>query len=790
MWASIARFILTNRLWLLITLAVATAFMGYQASKIQLSYDFVRVLPATDPAFIDYENFKQKFGEDGNVMIIGFQEKDLFQLDKFNGWYDLSNEIKEIEGIQDVLSIASLFNIQRNDSLSKFDFKPIIASRPKSQAELDSLKDIITSLPFYEGLAYNKETNATIMAITFDKKNLNSKNRLAIVKEIKEKSKTFAKANNIEMHYSGMPYIRTEFMNKVGSEMKLFLLLAVLVTAFILYAFFQSIPAVLFSLVVVLIGVVWALGTIDLFNYKITILSGLIPPLIIIIGIPNCIFLINKYHSELSRHGNKVKALSRMIQTIGLSLFLANITTAIGFGVFYFTNSSLLVEFGVVAAINVMVTYIITLIFIPIILSFLPAPALKHTKHIDAKRVNKVLDFIDHLVHHRRKAIYITITVLVVVCLYGMTKINVIGYVVDDLPKKDPIYTDLRFFEEHFKGVLPFEVAIDTKKGGGVFADNANTLYKIKAFQKLMSEYPEFSKPLSIVEALKFSYQAYKGGHPKYYILPGSLELKKLADYTSTINGNENSLKPFLDSTKRFTRVSYQMADVGSVKIKQFVSEIQPKVDSIFDPKEYNVTLTGHSLVFLKSNDYLLKNLLESLLIEIILISIVGLALFRSFRIIMLSKLPCLIPLIITAGIMGFFNINFKPSTILIYTIAFGIASDGTIYFLAKYRHELKNQNRTISEAVSITIKEIGLSMIYTAIILFCGFGIFAASSFGGTVALGILISITLLVSMCTNLVLLPAILLSLGNAIPKKEIIEEPLIDIDEEFDVPQLGQ
>lgn len=780
MWSYFAQKILRNRRVFLAILLLATAFMGYMGSKIQLSYEFARVLPPSDQAYIDYADFKEKFGEDGSVLVLGFQDEKLFELSTFNDWYDLSNEIKSITGIQEVLSITRLYNVSRNDSLRKFDFDPVVAHKPRTQEELDSLKAVITSLPFYEGLVFDNETSANLMAVTFDKENLNSKNRIAIVEEIKEKAEEFGNRHNIAMHYSGMPYIRTELMKKVSSEMEMFMLLAILVTAVILLLIFRSFTSVMLSLIVVAIGVIWSLGTLALLGYKITLLSGLIAPLIVVIGIPNCVFLINKYHSEYSRHGNKMKALARMIETTGLSLFLANITTAIGFGVFYFTNSSLLVEFGVVSAISVMATYCITLIFIPIMLSFLAPPAVKFTKHLQSKRINKILGAVDYLVHNHRKAIYITVTVLVLLSFYGTTKINVVGYVVDDLPKKDRIYTDLRFFEKNFNGVLPFEILIDTKKEKGVFANSGEALYKIHALQKIFKEYPQFSEPLSLVEGVKFFYQGYKNGKPKFYILPPATELKKLTEYSSTAEGRENKLKNFIDSSQRYTRVSFQMADVGSVKIKELMAEIRPKVDSVFKGEGYDVTLTGHSLMFLKSNDYLLKNLFESLIIEIILITIVGLVLFRSVRIIILSKLPCLIPLLITAGIMGFFNINFKPSTILIFTIAFGIASDGTIYFLTKYRHELKAGRKSIPEAVSITIRETGISMIYTGIILFCGFAIFSASSFGGTQALGILISITLLVSTCTNLILLPAFLLSLEKK-DTKALLEEPLIDIDE---------
>ncbi len=784
MWKYFSSKLLRNKAIFTTIVLLITAFMGFETSKVELSYDFAQILPDTDSTYIEYQNFKKHFGEDGNVMVIGFQDKHLFQYQKFKDWNELSKTIKNIQGIKDLMSVPTVYKLTKNDSLQKFDFIPLINHPINNQHDVDSIKVDFLNMPFYEGIIYNKETGANVMAITFTKKDLNSKRRLEIVAEIRKLADAFSQKHHIEMHYSGMPYIRSQVMTKVSHEMTLFLILAILVTALILWIFFRSGNVVFFSLIITAIGVLWSMGIMFMFGYKITILSGLIPPLIMVIGLPNCIFLINKYQSEFVAHGNKIKAITRSIETIGVTLFLANITTAIGFGVLYFTKSLMLVEFGVVASISVMATYFITLILVPVILSLLPTPKPKHTKHQDGKIITNALNFVDYLVQNRRAAIYITTTIITGICFWGMSFIDMNGFVVDDLPKKDPIYTDLHFFEQNFNGVLPFEISVDTKKENGLFENNAKALYKIKAMQKVFEGYPIFSKPLSIVEGIKFSYQSYKDGNPKYYKFPGVTDLKTLSEFNGSLKGQNNKLSKFIDSTKQTTRISYQVADIGSKKMKELMKVLRPKIDSIFSPAEYDVNLTGHSLVFLKNNDYLLSNLIESLIIEIILIAIVGIALFRSVRIIVLSKLPCLIPLVITAGIMGFLDIRFKPSTILIFSIAFGISSDGTIYFLTKYRQELKKHNTGAAAAISAAIKDTGLSMVYTSIILFSGFSIFSASSFGGTVALGVLVSLTLVISMFTNIILLPAILLSIHKKSMKNEIIEAPLIDIEDSLE------
>lgn len=817
MWSKLSHFILRQRLPLLIFIILITGFMGYWAiTRLELSYRYARVLPEDDEMAIAYEKFKARYGEDGNVMLIGFQDSTMFELSKFQDWYDLTESIKKIEGVQDVMSTTRLYNLVRNDSLTKFDVVSVVQSRPKTQEEADSLKKQIWRLPFYDGLIINKDSMVTVMLITFSQHTLHTKDRVNIVNQINDKAKIFGEKHKLRMYYSGMPHIRAQYMQKIGGEMQLFLILSIGVTALILFIFFRYFNAVFFSLLVVIAGLAVSVGTMALFGYKITVLTGMIPSLIVIIGIPNCIFLINKYQEEYAKHGQKAKALARMVQKVGLSNFLANMTTAIGFGVFYFTNSSMLVEFGVTAAVNVMSTYFIALILTPIIFSYLPPPKPNQTKHQSGKRINRILDLVNYLVHNHRKKIYLTIALLTIISAIGFKYISVVGYVVDDLPQDEPVFQDLKFFERHFKGILPFEVAVEVKprltdsivqeyKAKGLtlnrsdfaadtlgprnlFDQEGQVLKNIDSLQRFITSQGAFSKPLSIVEALKFSYQAYKDGKPKAYRLPNNVvDLKALADYSGTVKGQQQKLNSFIDSTRMWTRLSIQMADVGSDSSKKIVAKIKPVVDSLFPSAYYKVDLTGNSLMFLRSFDYLVHHLFVSLTIAIVLILLIGMILFRSVAIIVLSKLPCLIPLVMTAGIMGFFGIPFKSSTILIFSIAFGIASDGTIYILTEYRQQLRKLSAAqASKAVGLAIQETGLSMIYTNVILFFGFAIFIFSGFGGTVALGILLSITLLVSLATNLILLPCILLSLERRAATKAFMKEPLIEIyDEEEDI-----
>lgn len=802
MWFKFSRIVLRNRLSIVIILAIATIFMAYQAQFAQMSYQLAQMLPESDSTYVEYQDFKNTFGKDGSVVVVGIDDDRLYQLENFNAWYDLAQNIKKIEtpfvkdgeaitvkGVTEALSIANAYTLRKNKAKKQFDFEQIVKRKPKTQAEVDSLKEVLFQYPFYKGFLYADSSLATLMVVTLHREVLDSKYRNQLFEKIDAEVEQFQTLTKIQVHKSGLPYIRANSTTKVAEEIKIFLVLSILITSFILYLFFRSFKATLYSILVVSIGVVWSLGILSLFGFEITILTGLIPPLLIVIGIPNCIFLLNKYHSEYKNHGNQIKALSRVIQKIGNAIFLTNTTTALGFATFIFTQSAILVEFGIVAAIDIFVVFLLSILLIPIIFSFLAPPKERHTKHLENKLMAAVVDKIGHMVKYHRKAIYVVTVIVIALSFYGMSLMTTTGNIIDDLPNNDPIVEDLKFFEESFNGVMPFEVIVDTKKKGGVFADNGKVLYKIKKLQKEFSNYSEFSKPLSIVEAIKFSYQAYKKGKSKFYILPPATELNKLKKYIQK-DDKKNRFSAFIDSTNQRTRISFQMADIGTKEMEVLLNDIRPKIDSIFPPQDYKVTLTGTSVTFLKGTDYLINNLFTSLTLAVILIASLMSVLFSSIRMVMVSLIPNLLPLLTTAGLMGYFGIPIKPSTILIFSIAFGITVDDTIHFLAKYRQELKHHQWNIKEAVYLALRETGVSMIYTSIILFFGFGVFTVSSFGGTVALGVLVSLTLVVAMLADLVLLPSLLLSLDKALTTKAFKKEPLIQIiDEEEDIDLEG-
>ncbi len=754
--------------------------MGYKATSVKIRYDFAALLPATDSTLINYKAFKEKFGEDGDVLIVGIEQENLFRKDIYDAWFDMGEELRLLDGIDQVISAARCYHLVRNDSLKRFDFKLLSATKLQTQAELDSIKAEIIKLKFYDKLMWDEESHISIMAITMNAKVLDSKKRVALTDKIVGIGNKYEAKLDTKLRYSGMPYIRSLLAKVVASEMVLFILYAILVTALIMFIFFRSFKVVMVAMLVVAIGSLWSIGLVSVLNFQLSILTGLVPPLIIVIGVANCIFLLNKYHTEYRSHGNKIKGLQRVVRKVGKATLLTNATTAAGFATFTVVESSVMREFGVVASVSIMFIFVLSLLLVPIVFSFLKEPKARHVKHLDRKYSQTFVSKIVEIVLSYRTRVYWFFGTVVVVGIYGITLITSNGNIVDDFPKDSPVLSDLAFFEKHFNGVMPFEVQIDALKPDKALSPA--TLNLIDKLQETISAYPQFSKAVSMAEVVKSLKQAYYGGMESKYSLPNGSERGFILSYANqggAGNGNE-LINSFIDSARQVTRVSFQMKDVGTDEMDRLLAELQPKVDSIFSPKKYKTILTGTSVVYLRGTDYLVKNLFVSLSIAVVLIALLMAYMFKSWRMVIVSLIPNIIPLIVTGALMGYLGITIKPSTILVFNIAFGISVDDTIHFLAKYRQELEANDWKIKRSVILALHEVGLSMAYTSIVLFFGFSIFNMSTFGGTKALGMLVSITLLVAMFSNLILLPSLLLTLERSLTTKNFKEADLDSYD----------
>lgn len=805
-WRYLGSIILRNRWAFLIGWVVVTAFMTYETTKVKLSYEFYRTTPEDDKTFTDYENFKAIFGEEGNVLFLGVQTDQFFQLDFFNAWYKMEQDIRRIPNVESTLSVPTTYNLVKNTAEKKFDIHPLIVSPPQTQAELDSIHQEFSRLPFYKDRIYSPDSNTYVMLIALNREVLDSPMRITLINQIMEKTEVFAEQQKTDIKYSGLPFIRYYQLTTITHEVRLFLILAILITIIVLFILFRSWDAVVFPLIIIGSGVVISTGMMALLGYDLTVLTSLVPSLLIVMGIPNCVYLLNKYHQEFRRNGNKIKSLTLMVEKLGFATTITNLTKAVGFAVFCFTNVRILEEFGLIATIGVLATFLISIIGIPVVYSFLPSPKQKHTAYLEGKQLKFILTKLELWTVNHRRQIFIVALIVITVSIFGATRLKSRGFILDEVRETTDVYQDMKFFETVFKGVMPFEimvsknqvvsfvqdtivneqmdiVGVDTTYNydtiivkrpdtSSIKVTNMATLQKIATLQDTLSHYPQLSSSISLIDGLKFARQAYFNGSPRYYALPDFATLTsndlKVKDYLEN-SGQKGVLENrFVDSKGEIARISVHVADLGSDSMPKFLAVLQPKIDSIFDKENYNVVVTGTSVVAVSGYEYLIDSLFESVMLALIVISLILLYQFRSLRMLFISFLPNLIPLFITGAIMGFLNIAIKPSTVLIFSIAYGMCVDFTCYFIAKYKHDLIRNSFDIPKTVNSSLQEAGVSMIYTSLILFCGFFIFVFSKFGGTVNMGLLTSITLLVALFNNLLLLPALILLFEKGLSK----------------------
>jgi uncharacterized protein len=778
-WTKVAGIILRNRYLVLIIIAGITTFLASQMKYMKFSYTEANLLPENHIANLEYNTFLEIFGEEGNLVILGVKDPTIFTPKKFNAWNNLVAKFDKREEIDFTLSIADVQELKKDKKNRKFILEPLYEKDPTTEKEVLAIKkQLFEKLPFYDNLLYNKETGTLQTAIYIKKEIINTKaRRTFIFNYLKPTIEQFEKETGLNVRVSGMPYIRTLNAKNIKDEMQLFVGGALAITALIFFFFFRSFRATFITLFVVMIGVVWAFGFIGWFGYEITVLSALIPPLIIVIGVPNAVFLINKYQQEIKKHGQQAKALQRVITKIGNATLMTNITTASGFATFVFVDSKLLREFGILASVNIISIFVLALLIVPVLYSFMPLPKKKHLSHLETKWIENVVNWMEKMVKHRRITVYIATVIIIITSIIGVYKIRVSGSLIEDMPKSMEFYKDIKFFEKEFGGIMPLEILIDTKKDKGVM--KLSVLKKMDEINEAIASFPELSKPISVVNLVKYSKQAYYKGNPKYYQLPTGQEQGYIFAYTKNSNSDASMLKTFVDSTGRYARITTFMKDIGTDKMDIIQKRLKTVIDKEFPSEKYSVSLTGKALVFIKGTNFLITNLVISLSLAILLIALFMAWMFRSPQMILISLIPNILPLLITAGLMGYFNIPIKPSTILVFSIAFGISVDDTIHFLAKYRQELLASKWKVKSSVYAALRETGVSMFYTSIVLFFGFLVFTLSSFGGTIALGGLVSVTLLLAMVSNLILLPSLLLTFEKKIANKKVFKEPSMRI-----------
>jgi predicted RND superfamily exporter protein len=772
MWEKLARFLRRNRRAVLIFWVLYVLVMGYMGRNVEVSYHFARMLPETDSVYTEFVALNEQFEQgSGGVVFLAAHDRAMFTPYILNSWIEMA---KNIEATPDVVNVLSWHNAVEltlgPDSTDRFVADPICDGRINSREEAQQLKATLNELPVYHGLMNSHDGNTQLMAVQITDTANYSKLFFPMIDRITNEAKKFERRTGIDVQISGVPYLRMINARSIKSEINLFLGLTGIVTLLIMFAMMRSTRAALIALAVVGVGVVGSFGVLGGLGYKLTLFSALIPPLLIVIAVPNCIFFINKYHQEFALHKDVDQAVAFTVKKIGGVALLTNLTTALGFSTFILTSSDALVHFGIAATINIIMVFVLSITILPVLYSWLPAPRPQHYKHLDQKWLSNGVLWLERVAQYHRRWVYLGSVLLAVLGGLGMMRMQTTGNITTDIDPSDPLVTQMKFFEQELGGVIPLEVIVNTRESGGI--NSSSVLRQVEEFQRSLDTLPNMSRSISVVDFLKFSRQAFYGGMPEFYELPSAAERRQIAALlpSGAASANQALTSGLIDKDNQRLRVTVQVQDLPRPEMIEVVKAIQHNADAVFDREQVDVSFSGAGLIFLRSTEFLIDNLLMSLVLAVVVISILMAGLFRSWRMMVVAILPNLLPLIMTAGIMGWFGIPVKPSTVLIFSIAFGISVDDTLHLLSRYRQELHINGGRIADAALKAIHETGVSMFYTSVVLFAGFMIFLASNFGGTQALGLLVSLTLGFAMFSNLILLPSLLMSLDKVMSAKE--------------------
>jgi len=772
MWEKLGRFLRRNRRAVLAFWVVYVLVMAFLGRNVEVSYHFAKMLPADDSVYTEFVDLNKHFDQgSGGVVFLAAHDRAMFTPYILNSWIEMAKSIENTPEVENVLSWHNAVTLYLGpDSTDRFEARNICDGRIDTRAEAETLRAELNELPVYHGLMNSHDGNTQLMAVRISDTANYSKLFFPMIDHITAEAKKFERRTGIDVQISGVPYLRMVNARSIKSEINLFLGLTAIVTLIIMFAMMRSTRAALIALAVVGVGVVGSFGVLGALGYKLTLFSALIPPLLIVIVVPNCIFFINKYHQEYARDQNVDAAVQHTVKKIGGVALLTNLTTALGFSTFTLTSSDALVHFGIAATINIIVVYVLSITILPVLYSWLPAPRPQHYKHLDQKWLSDGVGWLERVAQHHRKWVYIGALTLAAAGGVGMLRMQTTGNITTDIDSADPLVQQMRFFEQELGGVIPLEVVINTREPGGV--NSSSVLRQVEEFQRSLDTLPNMSRSLSVVDFMKFGRQAFYGGMPEFYELPTAAERRQIAALlpSGAADANAALTSGLVSADGQRMRITVQVRDLPRPEMVNVVKAIQANADAIFDREQVDVSFSGAGLIFLRSTEYLIDNLIMSLIFAVVVISLLMAGLFRSWRMMFVAILPNLLPLIMTAGIMGWFGIPVKPSTVLIFSIAFGISVDDTLHLLSRYRQELLVNGGNIGRAALIAIRESGVSMFYTSVVLFAGFMIFLASNFGGTQALGLLVSITLGFAMFTNLLLLPSLLMSLDRVMSAKE--------------------
>lgn len=743
-------FILANPRWILFSIAFLAFISIYPASNIRTDFNLEGFYPQNDRVIEDYQLLEDEFGRDDNTIIIGFKSDSLFTISVLQDLKELTNKFESIEYLNDVLSVWNAADIINDQGT--LSFESYLNEDTYQTANLNTVRERLTNDPFLMGALINPAGSVTAILLQIDEDHNTYSNRNIIIDQIEDVLSDYR--GDYEFHISGIPYFRNQYVNLLNGEIVMYISISSVLIILLLWYLYRSIWGVLFPMIIVWITLLFTIALIELTGGYLEIMSSTIAPILLCVGVADAIHMISKYDDNRESGMEKKKSILEMLNTLGSATFLTSITTAIGFGTLLSSTVVPMQRFGIYTAVGVLLAFVITILFLPTALSLSGKKRVFDEKSGSLYlKLNKWLQTVSAVNRlHYRKVIGIGLLGTALMAI-GIKNIDVNGKVFDDLGEESTLIQDSKFFTENLSPQFPMEFIINTHNPGGALSVDLNE--RVDEFEKQLKKYPEIERVVGLHTLIKEIHGVMQSNGEQFLSeLPESDS--SIAQYILLLEINEaEELYNFVDFDYQKLRVTAFTTDAGSKRINQIREEINREMDSYF-PDE-TVTVTGTTILSADLTDKIVYSLGWSILLAIIAITMIMALLFKNLKLVFIALIPNILPLIVVAGIMGYLNIDIKPSTAVIFTIALGIAVDDSIHYLARFRIEYLKRQAMFPSLAATTIRT-GRAIIITSLILLAGFGTLISSEFTSTTMMGVLVCATIFSALIADLFILPSL--------------------------------
>ncbi len=743
---------------ILIVLIVITVAAVTSASRVQFDFTIENLFPENDPEVDAYLEFREEFEREDDLISLAYDSGDPFSYENLVKTRELTKAFSQVEGISEV---TSLINVELFEPGTDIVMLPVYESIPISVDSLQFLKDrVLDSSLLNDNLVSSNGQIAAFLLELEDSAN-NHPDREAIMNKIG----TITSDTDWSWYEAGIPVLRTRYVQYMLGDFVRFFIPVTIVLLVVLFALFRTIRGTLLPILAVLMADFWVMGIMGAMGFTINIVTYIIPTLVLIVGVADSIHILVKFNQELNYGRDKRVAVKLTIQKIGAAILLTSLTTAVGFLALVSTNITMIREFGGMVAVGVILAFLVSITFIPAMLMILKTPKKSSFEKMTKGFRHRLLEKVVVINNRHYKVIVVSSFFMVALFIFYAMKVDQHSSLMEDLTKVNQLYDDMTFMEKQMGSVLPFEVIVSVRDNGQLVEGgikNPKILKAIETLQKKLDSIPEIGKILSVIDYLSEMNMAFHEGDKAFRTIPASREL--VAQYMFL---HEEEFEALTNFDYSGTRLAGRIEDIDSRRAEEIIDEVMLWCQENLE-ENLDVKLTGTTLMALRINQYLVKNLVVSFLIAFGVIFISMGFLFRSIKLASLSMLPNFIPLLLMASVMGFFHIKLRPTTAMTFAIAFGIAVDDTIHYLVRFRQELFAHGGKFREANEWTLLTTGKAIISTSIILSAGFLIMVTSNFLPSRDFGFLSAVTMLGALLGDLFLLPAMLTLVRPKIPK----------------------